>query len=98
MTILEQWGHPLPSIVSVEEDGHCLNFIYENTVVPSPHSTFGWDYEYQGHIVRLLEASGDLPDKLEVIPEVGWQAITQNPSVAPDWATTIITICQQLLG
>lgn len=98
MTVIEEWGHPMKSIVSVEEDGQCLNFIYENTVVASPYSTSSWDYDIDGHIVRLSESSGDLPDSLEVIPAIGWEVITTSPLVVPDWTTGIITICQMLLG
>lgn len=98
MTVIEEWGFPMKSIVSVEEDGQCLNFIYENTVVPSPYSTFGWEYSVEGHVVKISEGSGNLDDLLTVIPASGWELITDSPLVVPDWTTGVITICQMLLG
>jgi hypothetical protein len=96
--IIEEWGYPMKSILSVEEDGQCLHFIYENTVAPSPYSTTAWEYNIDGHILKLHEGPGAQPDSIEVIPSVGWELITDSPMVAPDWDTSVITICQMLLG
>lgn len=96
--IIDQWGHPMKSILAVEKDGQCLHFTYENTVVPSPFSDNAWEYDYEGHIIKLNESSGVLPDSLEVVPAIGWELVTDSPIVAPDWDTSIITICEMLLG
>lgn len=96
--IIDQWGWPLPSILSVEENSSCLDFVYENTVVPSPGDFFTWKYDVDGHIVTITTALGSDPDTLTVDPAVGWEVINQSPAVALDWATTIITVCQMLLG
>lgn len=96
--IIDEWGYPLSSIVSVEENGSCLDFKFENTVVPSPGDFFTWDYNVEGHIVTITQANGNDPDTFAVLPAVGWELITESPTQALDWATTIITVCQMLLG
>ena len=96
--IIEEWGGPLSSIISIEEDGQCINVIYENTVVSSPYNSTWWEYLIDGHTIRIDEASGNFDDLLTVVPAAGWELVTNSPMVAPDWATTIITFCQYLLG
>ena len=95
-TVIDQWGWPIPSILSVEENGTCLDFVYENTVVPSPSGFFTWEYDVDGHVVTITNASGSDPDTLTVDPAVGWEVISESPATALDWATTIITVCQGL--
>jgi hypothetical protein len=96
--IIHEWGGPLSSIISVDRKGQCIDFIYENTVVPTPGDYLSWDYNIDGHILTIENAMDKVPDGMSVTPLPGWEAVTELSVVAPDWATTVITICQQLLG
>jgi len=96
--VIDQWGWPLPTTISVEENGSCLDFKIENTVVPSPSNFFTWNYDVDGHIVTITQANGDTPDTFAVLPAAGWELLTESPAQALDWATTVITVCQMLLG
>jgi hypothetical protein len=95
LNIIAEWGYPLPSILSAEHSGQCIDFKFENTVVPSDVLM---QFDYEGHALSILSGSGDLPEAFTVVPAVGWQLISDSPSTALDWATTVITVCQQLLG
>jgi hypothetical protein len=95
LSILAEWGYPIPSTLSAESHGQCIDFKFENTVVPSDMLM---QFNYEDHLLSILSASDDLPETFTVVPAVGWQLMSDSPSTALDWATTVITVCQILMG
>jgi hypothetical protein len=93
--LLDRWGGVNPSSITVKPEGNCLDFVFHNTIVPT-EMVQGYDFE--GHKVIVQSNSGDLPEIFTVQPLPGWEALTDLVMSAQDNATTIITICQQLLG
>jgi hypothetical protein len=84
-----------PSVLSVEHSGQCIDFSFQNTVVPINNTEV---VDYEGHVITILSTGGPSPENISIAPSAGWEVVTQSPIEAADWATTIITICQQLLG
>lgn len=84
-----------PSILSVEHSGQCMDFVLQNTVVPINNTE---TVTYEDHVITIISGAGPSPDTLVVAPSAGWELTTQSPIEAADWATTIITICQQLFS
>lgn len=72
-----------------------MDFVFENTVVPVNNTE---TVTYEDHIITMISGSGASPETFMVTPAAGWELATQSPIEAPDWATTVITICQMLFS
>jgi hypothetical protein len=98
--LIEEWGYSPQSTLTVSEEGTCLTFHFNNTVTSYPPEipTNEWLIPFEEHTISILSQAGDWPETLSVIPGAGWEVVTQSPIEAADWTTTIITICQMLLG
>lgn len=97
--LLKTWDYTspsgMPTVLSVEHDGQCMDFVFKNTVVPVNNTEV---VNYEDHMITIISGSGSEPELFLVTPAPGWEVISLSPIEAPDWATTIITVCQMLLG
>ena len=93
--LIDRWGAINPSSLVAKHEGSCIDFVFNNTVTATPDVL---SYVYEGHQIILEGNPSDQPDFFTVIPELGWEPLTDLVVSAPDAATTIITICQMFFS
>lgn len=89
------WGTPPSSSLDMDDKGQCVDFLFTNTLTDTV------DYAPLVHEAGTAHVNFKFysePELFSVEPNVGWQVVTDNLIVVPEWTTGIITVCQMLLG
>lgn len=90
------WGGTSPSSIEAVAEGECINLTYQNGMSFYPGTEMS--VELLGQTARIEFGAGEIVDTFIVEPGPGWQVVTENFLLVPEWTDAIITVCQILLG